>query len=498
MSDNIRFENYELLRNPDGSPLELGRGAMGVTYKARDTDLLCDVALKIIHPGILASLDVRDRFLREARAAAKLRHPNIATVFRLGVTPDGTHYYAMEFCDGQTLQQALAAWGSLPAMNAVHLAWQVSKALRVAEEQLLIHRDLKPSNLIVIETPDEGLVVKVIDFGLAKSFADGHQTLGGTGRGFAGTAHYASPEQIDELDLDIRSDIYSLGACLWFMLTGQPPFEGSAARVMSQTLSAELPWVNLAGQPAPVIALLRRMLAKNRDDRPPTAAALRAEMERCMQAIEAQPAEETPAIAAPPVGTEAERLAARFQVSELLGHDPLGRVFRATDRENGGVAVTYRVIEPALTAVPTTRRELDAQLAAARAHPHPGIINVLASAVTSQGHIVVTEKIDGFTLLELLKHRGALPTHEALLLLASLAAAADHATTHGLRGLSLCKGQAWVHFPGDTTAENRQHALTEPVGTWAPHVLKVEALSLGGSGGGDEDAMICLRKSGQG
>jgi serine/threonine protein kinase/formylglycine-generating enzyme required for sulfatase activity len=511
MSDSIRFENYELLRHPDGSPLELGRGAMGVTYKARDTDLHCDVALKVINPHILGSPEVRDRFLREARAAARLRHPNIATVFRLGVTPDGAHYYAMEFCDGLNLQQALAAWGPLPTANAMHLAWQVSKALRVAEQQRLIHRDLKPANLIVTEPPDEGLVVKVIDFGLAKSFADGHETLAGTGLGFAGTAHYASPEQIDERDLDIRSDIYSLGVCLWFMLTGQPPFAGSAARVMSQTLSSELPWAKLAGQPAPVVALLRHMLAKNRDDRPATAAALRVEMERCMQALEAQagavdppaavalrgeterglpaiaapPAGETPTIKPPSSATESQRFTARFQLGERLGRDPLGQVFRATDRENGGIEVTYRVIEPALTTVPAIRRELDVQLAAARTHPHPGIVNVLASAVTGQGHIVVSEKIEGFTLLELLKHRGALPPHEALLLLTPLAAAADHAAAHGLRGFTLGKGQTWVHFPADPTAENRQNALAEPVGTWAPHILKVEALSLGGSGGDD-------------
>ena len=499
MSDSIRFENYELLHNPDGSIFELGRGAMGVTYKARDTDLHCDVALKVINPGIIGSPEVRDRFLREARAAAQLRHANIATVFRLGVTADGTHYYAMEFCDGQTLQQALSGWGPLPAANAVHLAWQVSKALRLAEEHRLLHRDLKPANLIVIETPDEGLVVKVIDFGLAKSFADGHQTLAGPG--FAGTAHYASPEQIDERDLDIRSDIYSLGACLWFMLTGYPPFEGSAARVMSQTLSAEPPWAKLSGQPASVIALLRRMLAKNRDDRPPTAAALRAEMERCMQAVEAQAnAAETPTVAAPPAGTEAERLAARFQLGERLGRDALGRVFRATDREHGGTAVTYRVIEPALTAVPATRRELDAQLTAARAHPHPNLVNVLASAVTGQGHIVVTERIEGFTLLELLKHRGALPPHEAVLLLAPLAAAADHATAHGLRGLSLGKGQAWVRFPDDASAENRRRTLAEPVSNWPSHELKVEAISLGGSDGDDDamQSMATLATSGQG
>ena len=269
MPDQVRFENYELLRREDGRVFELGRGAMGVTYKAFDTDLHCDVALKVINPGILGNTDVRERFLREARAAARLRHPNIATVFRLGQTSDGTLFYAMEFCEGPTLAQAILQRGTFPAAEAVSIALQVSKALILAEENQLLHRDLKPSNLILTERRDEGVVVKVIDFGLAKSFADGQQSLATTGPGgFVGTAQFASPEQLEEKDLDIRSDIYSLGVCIWFMLTGKPQFEGSLARVMSQTLAAEPPWSVLDGQPEPVVALLRRMLAKNRERRP--------------------------------------------------------------------------------------------------------------------------------------------------------------------------------------------------------------------------------------
>jgi serine/threonine protein kinase len=512
MSESLCFDNYELLHHPDGSLHELGRGAMGVTYKARDTDLHCDVALKIISPDLFDSVEVRERFAREARAAAKLRHPNIATVFRLGVTPDGTHYYAMEFCDGQTLQQALAAWGPLPPANALHLAWQVSKALRVAEQHRLIHRDLKPANLIVIDTPDDGLVVKVIDFGLAKSFADGNESLASHGVGFAGTAHFASPEQLEEQGLDIRSDIYSLGVCLWFMLDGRPPFSGPLARVMSQALLDEPPWERLAAQPPAVLALLRRMLAKKREHRPPTAAALRVEMEQCMAAVETSAeADEMSTVAAPkaeaevepssarrmPIaaaakGADMERLTARFALGERVGRDPLGRIFRAIDREQQGKVVTYRVIDPSLVAVPVTRRELEAQIAAACAHHHPGLVNALASAPTAQGLIVVTEKIEGFTLLEVLKHRGALPPHEALLLLGPLAAAADHAALHQLRGFSLRAGQAWVHFTGITALADRPAAPAQPADTWPPHALKVEAISLGGSAGGDATALQSL------
>ncbi|HEV7869373.1 MAG TPA: serine/threonine-protein kinase, partial [Chthoniobacteraceae bacterium] len=302
MSESIRFQNYELLRREDGSIFELGRGAMGVTYKALDTDLHCHVALKVIGPGVLGSEEARERFIREARAAAKLHHPNIATVFRLGRSDDDTHFYAMEFCDGPTLEQALAARGPFAAGEALGIARQVCKALMQAEQHHLLHRDLKPSNLILTTRPDEGTVVKVIDFGLAKSLADGQQSLASRGvGGFVGTAHFASPEQLEEHDLDIRSDIYSLGVCLWFMLEGRPPFAGSLARVMSQALAVEPPWERLAGQPAAVIALLRRLLAKDREARPRAALALRQELDECLHAIDsAGPATDTPTVAAPP------------------------------------------------------------------------------------------------------------------------------------------------------------------------------------------------------
>src|SRR6266853_2028507 len=142
MSASERFENYEVLHRDDGTVFELGRGAMGGTYKARDTDLHCDVALKVINPGIIGNPDARERFLREARAAARLRHPNIASVFRLGKAADDTHFYAMEFCEGPTLDQAVAARGPFPAAEAVRVAWQVCKALMLAEQHRLVHRDL--------------------------------------------------------------------------------------------------------------------------------------------------------------------------------------------------------------------------------------------------------------------------------------------------------------------------------------------------------------------
>ena len=486
----MKFENYELLRREDGSVFELGRGAMGVTYKAWDADLHCQVALKVINPAFLSDPQASERFLREARAVAQLRHPNIATIYRLGRTQDETYFYAMEFCDGPTLEKALSEWGSLPAVKALGIAWQVAKALILAEEHRLLHRDLKPSNLILTERTDEGTVVKVIDFGLAKSFADGQQSLATlSSSSFVGTAHFASPEQLEEQDLDIRSDIYSLGVCVWFMLTGRPPFEGSLARVMSQTLHGELPWNKLEGQPKRVIDLLKRMLAKDREARPRTAAALREEIETCWRAIEKGEAEGDKASAS----ESNDPFISRYQSSDCIGRDALGEVFRAKDTSRNDTTVTVRLVDPHLTAVPATRRELEAQLAAARAHPHPNLQAPLDYASTAVGLFIVTGWAEGFSLLELLKHRGTLAPSEAIELLAPLADAADHAEHHEIRGLNLAKDQVFIHFPGGLTAETRQRYLKGPLNQWPMHEIRAAVISVDGSDGtGDEGAMSMM------
>ncbi len=488
----IRFENYEVLTREDGSIFELGRGAMGVTYKATDTDLHCLVALKVISPGILDSAEARERFLREARAAARLRHPNIATVFRLGRTADNTDYYAMEFCDGITLDKAVAQRGPLPATEALQIAWQVTKALILAEEHKILHRDLKPSNLILTERVGEGRVVKVIDFGLATSFADGHQTLASHGSsGFVGTAHFASPEQLEEHSLDTRSDIYSLGVCLWFMLDGQPPFYGPIARVMSQTLSAEPPWERIAAHPKPLLTLLRRMLAKSREARPASAIALRTEIETCLTALNvAVPHSQFSSTAKTTLSSAVDDFSSRYpSTSQRVSRDSLGTVFRACDISRGGTAITLRVMDADLLAVPATRREIESQITAARAHPHPHLAELLDHGITPQGLCIASEWLEGFSLLDLLKQRGTLTPGEVARILTPLAEVATHAARHGLRGLNLTKEQVIVHFPGGLNESIRATVLKAPVEQWPTHTIKAGTLSLGGSETGNAHSL---------
>jgi serine/threonine protein kinase len=257
-----RFDHYEVLVREDGTLFELGRGAMGVTFKASDTVLGNDVALKVIDTRIAALPEARERFLREARAAARLRHPNVASVFYYGVrNSDQQCFYAMELIEGETLEARLRRFGALPTPLALEVIAQVARALVAAEAQGLVHRDLKPANLMLVEGTE--LTVKVIDFGLAKATATAGSETDLTHGGFVGTPAFASPERFTGTSVDVRSDLYSLGITLWEMLTGQTPFRGDYAQVMYQHQNAPLPLGQLEGIPQPVVVLVEMLLEKD-------------------------------------------------------------------------------------------------------------------------------------------------------------------------------------------------------------------------------------------
>src|SRR5262249_25772017 len=212
------FGVYAIDHRWDGSLYELGRGAMGVTYRATDTSLQRKVALKIIKTDIAEqNADVRERFMREARAAAGLQHENIATVYQFGMCVEtGQYFYAMELIDGENLEERVRRAGPLNARSTIGIAQQVTSALAAAEKHGLVHRDLKPANLMLVSLYDETsnnekLQVKIIDFGLAKAIHTAADPKSLTHDRFVGTPAFASPEQFEHSALDVRSDIYSLG-----------------------------------------------------------------------------------------------------------------------------------------------------------------------------------------------------------------------------------------------------------------------------------------------
>ena len=258
-----RFEHYELVKGEDGKPLELGRGAMGVTYKAFDVDLRCPVTLKVISERYLGDESARLRFLREARAAASVRHPNVASVFHLGRTGEN-YFYAMEFVEGETLENLIKRSGRLEIKLALEIATQIATGLAAVHKQKLVHRDIKPSNIMVRLEEGGAVVAKIIDLGLAKSINEpGSQTAISMPGGFAGTPEFASPEQFAGVGVDIRSDLYALGVTLWQTVTGYPPFRGSSAELMYKHQHAPLPLERLKDVPQPVVVLLEKLLEKD-------------------------------------------------------------------------------------------------------------------------------------------------------------------------------------------------------------------------------------------
>jgi serine/threonine protein kinase/TPR repeat protein len=493
MADAERYQHYEVLRRGDGSLWELGRGAMGITYKAFDTNLRCPVALKVINNAYLNSDVARQRFLREARAAAALRHQNVASVFHLG-TDHESYFYAMEFIDGETVDAYMKRTGALSPFQALDITLQVARALAAAVKQQLVHRDLKPANLMLVDEEGEK-VVKVIDFGLAKSAKregedSGTLTIGG---GFVGTPHFASPEQLEERDIDVRSDIYSLGATLYYMVAGRPPYSGSVAQIMSQHLYKPLPLEPLEGLPSCLVQLVQRMMEKDSARRPQTPGDLRQEVLRCIEAIQAnetatsQPVGMSRRLAESP-GTLATQgfstgapvfngtgaiLAHRYQIRRDLGDIPQGQRFLADDFQRDR-AVLLLVFNREFLADRKRYTALEKEVDQLRCAPLPELQEIYSLESAGEQSFLVQENVIGPALVEILRARSALTLPEALQLLKLLAPVADHAHAHKFQQVALTVSGIFLTTPGLTREAIDTALLQRPLTNWYQLGVKVE------------------------
>lgn len=197
---------------------ELGRGGMGTIYRAMDTKLEEEVALKLIRPEIALDSQAIKRFHHELRTARRIVHKNIGRMYEL-MEDGGTHYITMEYIAGEDLRHLIQRLGPLPLDKSVTIAKQISSGLAEAHRQGIVHRDIKPGNIMIDLNGD----ARILDFGISRSM----QADGMTYQGIAvGTPEYMSPEQIEAVDIDYRSDIYSLGIVLYEMVTGSLPFKG--------------------------------------------------------------------------------------------------------------------------------------------------------------------------------------------------------------------------------------------------------------------------------
>jgi serine/threonine-protein kinase len=264
---------------------KIGEGGMGAVYRARHAMLRRETAIKLLPPG-KAGERALARFEREVQATATLAHPNTITIYDYGRTPDGSFYYAMEYVDGPDLQTLVGTAGPLPPGRAIHLLRQIAEALAEAHALGLVHRDVKPANVLVGERGGRFDFVKVVDFGLVKLEAgDAGASLSAAAGGITGTPHYMSPEAVvDPLRVDARSDLYSLGALAYFLLTGSTVFDGATAmEVCVKQVHAEVPSLRARAKaetpiPDALEALVLACLAKKPEDRPASASALADEL----------------------------------------------------------------------------------------------------------------------------------------------------------------------------------------------------------------------------
>jgi len=268
--EGTRVSHYEVLE-------QLGRGGMGVVHKALDTRLNRHVALKFLPPEMTSDDEARQRFTTEAQAASALDHPNICTIYEIDSDPDGRMFIAMAFYDGETLKQRIDR-GPLAIGEALEIASQCARGLAKAHAAGIVHRDVKPANVMIT---GDGLA-KVLDFGIAKLAGVTRLTKTGS---TLGTASYMSPEQVHGEDVGAESDVWSLGAVLYEMLSGEQAFDAANAMALMHVITSEAPAPLRSLRPevpAEVEAVVMRALEKAPADRFASAEELAGALERCL------------------------------------------------------------------------------------------------------------------------------------------------------------------------------------------------------------------------
>jgi serine/threonine protein kinase len=514
-----RFGRFNILRRPDGSLFRLGKGGMGVTYKAIDSLLNRPVALKVIAAELLRSPQAKNRFLREAQSAALIQHPHVATIFDFGEEGDA-YFYVMEFVEGEDLERHVGHQGPLLPAAALRVALQVAQALEAAQARKVIHRDIKPANIMAVSNRAGALDVKLIDFGLAKGAGTDFLDAGRITRtqDFVGSPAFASPEQCETKTLDIRSDIYSLGVTLWYLLTGKRPFSGSVGEVIIAQAVKPPPFEQLVQTPEPVIALLRRMLEKKPQDRfqnpeelqeaiEKAAAQISADFEAVAQPIVPEPADQL--TSAEPVGKDRDQsirqaqdedklpvqaadshvwdeylkvevgalVANRYRLDAEEREGNGGRLFRAQDeaaKPGQPSAVALKLLHPGITGDPTLLNLLENEIGVIHQATHPQLVRYYALERT--GPCLIREWVHGFLVYDLLRWRRALNAAELSLLIDRLAATMDFVAGKGLGLVDVSVRKLLVECP--PTVQDFESLAKGDARGWAECTLKLNPLSL--------------------
>ena len=410
----------------------IAEGGMGAVYRARRTLLGDEVAVKIMRPDFGSDPGSRERFLRESRACAQLRHPNIVSILDYNLDPEGRPFLVMELLNGRSLREEVIDHGPLSVFEMQQMMTPLCAALQLAHERGVLHRDLKPANIVAHDFGGGTRTHKIVDFGLARVRESTEATRLTGAHQFLGTIAYSAPEQLSGGIVDARSDIYSLGVVIFEALTGRLPFEGDDAMVVLSAVMARpapSPSSLRSDLPAWVDIVLQRALAKSPEDRYDSMSVF---------ARDLQPpsgADQTTVILDAAPTRSAGGLLATYDVGRRLGPGRMGgEVFLGTHRALGH-PVAIRLL----------RRESERDWNAVRGRllreaktlqiAHPSIIHVRDYGEEGDLIYVVTDYIEGRSLREVLRADGPMPWTRLRPLLAQLFEAAG--VLHRRHGL-LC------------------------------------------------------------
>ena len=398
----------------------LGSGGMGQVYRARRLKLGDEVAIKVMQTAQTAPPEACERFLRESRACAQLRHPNIVGILDFDVDAANQPFMVMELLSGPSLREEIELESPMPPARVAAILGPVAAALQLAHDHGITHRDLKPANIVVHRYESGERVYKVIDFGLAAMKAASDETRLTDPAFFIGTLAYAAPEQMRGEDVTAATDVYALGMIAYEMLTGTRPFDaGNRVTLINQMLTVRPanPATKRAGLSETIDRAVMRAIDKNPADRWPSVTDFVAALGEATgdAAVDAAPTQNT-------------GLLSRYELGGLVGRGRLGSlIYRGTHRAIG-VPVAIRILkrdeQPHWDAV-RARFLLEART---QQVPHPGLLQVRDFGEDDQNVFLVTDFIDGPSLRQALAESGAFawPRASALLAQALDAVAALH------------------------------------------------------------------------
>ena len=478
LEDRSRIGSFEILRE-DGKLCLLGKGSFGRTFKARHVYLDRLVALKIIHDKFLTDSRQRESFLAEARAAARLSHPYIAQILDFG-EDEGALYYAMEYCSGGDLAAHVKRHGPLPAAQAVRVGLQVAHALQCAHGAGFIHRDLKPSNLM-LASPEGPLTTKLIDFGLVIAAPTEQpdplnpEDVPTIEQRFFGTTLFASPEQLLVQPLDARSDFFSLGMTLWFLIAGSAPDPGNSDAIVRSRLSEESYASRLPPNlPQSFHTVLAKLLEKNAEDRFANAGELCTALARCAAGL-GLPADPMAAYSAAAASSSTDSGTEGPATVETIGtpvgdfytmHDSRGGNLTGIDYDatspNDGKQLWLHLLKPVMASNSSMFERIRQNIGWLQRSAPATVERPLALRSHPDRMVVVFDAPGGTDLASESQTAGPILLTDARLLLHTIASACDAVVAAGLPAPELDPQRVFVRLHAEAATPATALASAEP------------------------------------